>query len=233
MCHFHLESSNPCGATVSQLMLPWWWQKHHANILAAAIFRPEGLSSGGCRLLTDTARNFLHASWPLSVFPQSRGSAMAFLTSVPFSSAVTLGRAPRVLPAVEAPARHRFYPSPKSSAGIRAGPPGHPTAGRLRYPQLPAHVRLVCLSVLCSNLGPSPEIMLYQHVKSFCRGGQEGAISAVCELVFILTKCRHVVDHVSPGPVTPEHLGILAAPHLAPFNFAAIWAVWRWCEEDF
>lgn len=137
-----------------------------------------------------------------------------FLTSVPFSSAVTPGCAPHVLPAVEAPARHRFYPSPKSSAGIRAGPPGHPTAGRLRCPQLPAHVTLVCLSVLCSDLGPSPEITLYQHVKSFCRGGQERAISAVRELVFILTKCRRMVDLVSPGPVTPEHLRILASTSL-------------------
>lgn len=77
MCHFHLESSNPCRAMVSQLMLPWWWQKHHANILAAAIFRPEGLSSGGCLLPTDTAQNSLHAPWLLSMFPQSRGSAVA------------------------------------------------------------------------------------------------------------------------------------------------------------
>jgi len=48
------------------------------------------------------------------------------------------------------------------------------------------------------------------------------ATLAVHELAFILTKSRRMVDHISPGPITPEHSGIPAAPPLAPFNFAAV-----------
>lgn len=63
--------------------------------------------------------------------------------------------------------------------------------------------------------------------------GGSGIILTESKYLFILTEGKCVIDYICPSPVTPEHLGIPIAPYLAPFNFAAIWAVWRWSEEDY
>lgn len=170
--------------------------------------------------------------WMLSIFPQSCGSVADFLIVIlVFSSAMSLRHTPHVLLTAGAPAHHHFYPSPQSLVGFRAGPPGDTAGDRERCPRGSSQT---CLSV-CSVWWPElqPQDTLQQLIKSFPWSCQEGAILAAHELVFILTKTGHMVGHISPGPITPEHLGIPAAPHLTPFNFAAIWAVWRWCKEDF
>lgn len=60
----------------------------------------------------------------------------------------------------------------------------------------------MCLSVLCSGLGSGPKILSVQSF--FNPSGQEGALLALHQPVFILMKGRHMGDHVSTSPVTPE-----------------------------
>lgn len=120
--------------------------------------------------------------WLLSMFPQSCGSAVAFLTAVwfssAFSSAMVLGCAPCALSAVEAPASFIRRPSPwwGFEWGLQVTPP---QAGWGARGAAPSPCRLswglsVCLSVLCSDLGSSPEICSTSTLNHFTEVGRKG-----------------------------------------------------------
>lgn len=157
--------------------------------------------------------------WLLFTFPRCWGSAVAFLIPVlAFSSvlcsAMMLGHAP----CAEIPASFSHCSSPQrglSGASRRQ----HHRQGEVPRGWSVCQTGETCLSV-CSvqSLGLQPQDALHQLIESSHCSEQEGTILKVQELIFtksklILTKSRCVIEHISPSPVTSEHLGIPRAPH--------------------
>lgn len=189
---------------VSWLPVFWWTKRETTHALC------------GCTSHFQEAEAVLWPFWSPSFW--------AFASV--FSSAMVLGHVPYALPTAETPASFSHCQVP---SGVWLRPPGDSATCRVRCPGVVhATSQVTCLSV-CSvySRGLQPQGAFHQHIESSHHSEQEGTILEVQKPIFI------VIDHISPSPVTPENLGIARAPYLALFNFAAIWTVWRWCEEDY
>lgn len=181
LCHFHLESINPCRATVSQLMPPWLSLRSKANNLAVAIFKPVFWRSLFWMLPFSDGHgvNLCSCSlWLLSMFPQSWGSAVIFLTAVFFSLSHGAGACSLC------PARGgNACPSPVvfvAQSPQRRLKPGRqvtwPQAGwgaQRGSSQSVATTRETCLSALYSDLGSSPEIHCTSGLNHFTEVGRK------------------------------------------------------------